>query len=171
MAAESFARELRVTADRDTCWEVLTDVERLASWVSVLHEVTEISRLEKYTAVLADKLGPMKLRAQLDVDVKVLDGGSAVHVAAAGRDAQVNSKISVDATLRLDESGDGTLVVAAGTYQVTGRVASMGGGIIRKKADHILEEFFTQTSRALGGEHAQPAGAGPDGARVGGDRP
>lgn len=156
MASESFERTQHVSADVARCWEVLTDVEQLASWVTVVHDVHEISRLERYTAVLQDRLGPLKLRAALDVRVEVVDDGSQVRVRASGRDAQVSSQINVDATLLLQPDGEGTTVVTAGTYQVVGRVASMGGGIIRKKADHILEEFFTHAQGTLDGGVAAP---------------
>lgn len=151
MASQAFTRELRVTAGPERCWEVLTDVATLASWVTVLHDVEEHSRLDRYSVVLADRLGPMKLKAKLDVRVEVPDEGREVHVSASGRDVQVNSAINVDATLRIEPGDDThTAVAVSGTYAVTGRVASMGSGIIRKKADLILEEFFAEASRALG---------------------
>jgi carbon monoxide dehydrogenase subunit G len=158
MASQAFARDLRVTAAPERCWEVLTDVATLASWVTVLHDVEEHSRLDRYSVVLSDRLGPMKLKAKLDVRVEVPEEGREVRVSASGRDVQVNSAISVDATLRIEPGDDVTAVAVSGTYAVTGRVASMGGGIIRKKAEVILEEFFTEAGRALGAAGAQGAG-------------
>lgn len=149
MASEKFHRQMVVRAHPDRCWEVLTDVEQLASWVTVVHDVREISRLERYSAVLQDRLGPLKLRADLAVHVDVQEPGRHLHVRASGRDAQVSSQITVDATLLLVPVEGGTELETTGTYQVVGRVASMGGGIIRKKADQILEEFFTHARRTL----------------------
>jgi carbon monoxide dehydrogenase subunit G len=42
-------------------------------------------------------------------------------------------------------------VVVKGRYQVTGRAASMGSGVIKKKADKLLQEFFAAAAGELGG--------------------
>jgi carbon monoxide dehydrogenase subunit G len=41
-------------------------------------------------------------------------------------------------------------VDVSGSYSVTGRVASMGSSQVKRKADKILEEFFTQAGQELG---------------------
>lgn len=151
MPTESFERRLNVTTEPDRAWEVLTDVDRLAGWVGIVHDVREISRLEKYAAVLQDRVGPFKLRADLKVTAEVLEPGRRIHIAASGRDRQVDSRISVDATLALVGSGEsGTSVEVEGNYQVTGRAAGMGGGVIKKKADKVIAEFFDNAAEALG---------------------
>lgn len=151
MASEKFERTLQVTADADRAWETLTDVDVLAGWVGIVHDVKEISHLESYTAVLQDRVGPFKLRADLKVGAEVLEPGRRIHISASGRDRQVDSRIAVDATLALvgsDQSG--TSVEVQGSYQVTGRVAGMGSGVIKKKADKIMSDFFDNAAAALG---------------------
>jgi carbon monoxide dehydrogenase subunit G len=150
MASEKFDRSTTVAADAAATWSALTDVDKLASWVGILYDVKEIERLDAYTAVLEDRVGPFKLRADLAVDVTVPEEGVRVEVSASGRDRAVDSKIAINAALSLSESDGGTTVHLEGTYQVTGRVASMGGGIIRKKADGVLDDFFTNVERELG---------------------
>lgn len=155
MASEQFSRDLVVASDPERCWAVLTDVAQVASWVTIAHDVQEIERLAKYTAVLQDKLGPFKLKALLDIRVEVLEEGRRVRMRASGKDVQINSQITVDATLSLRPAEDGgTVVGTEGTYQVVGRVATMGAGVIRKKADKILEEFFSNAEAELA---TQPA--------------
>ena len=149
MATEKFTRSVNVSADGATTWSVLTDVDRLASWVGIVHDVKELSHLDKYTAVLEDRVGPFRLRADLSVDVAVPEGGVRIDVSASGRDRAVDSKISVNATLELVIHDNGTTINVDGVYQVTGRVASMGGGIIRKKADGVLNDFFSSAEREL----------------------
>jgi carbon monoxide dehydrogenase subunit G len=156
MASEQFDRVLNVATDADRAWEVLTDVERLTGWVGIVHDVVELSRLEKYTAVLQDRVGPFKLRADLDITAHVVTDGREIELQASGRDRAVDSRIAVQARLELADAGDGrTSIRTSGSYQVTGRVASMGGGVIRKKADRILEDFFTNAAKELGGADQQ----------------
>jgi carbon monoxide dehydrogenase subunit G len=149
MALESFKRSVTVLSPREQVWKVLTDVETLAGWVGIVHSVTEIRHLERYKAILQDKVGPFKLRADLSVSVTVELDGRRVSVSASGRDRAVDSKIKVDATLELSEDGSSTGIAVDGTYQVTGKVAGMGAGVIHKKADRILDDFFLNAENAL----------------------
>ncbi len=152
MAAEKFARTLSVTTAPAQCWDVLTDVDRLAGWVSIVHDVQEITRLEKYTAVLQDRVGPFKLRADLDITADVVEPGRRIDIRASGRDRAMDTRIAVAATMALSDAGDGgTVIEIGGDYQVTGKAAGMGAGVIRKKADGIINDFFGSASRELGG--------------------
>jgi carbon monoxide dehydrogenase subunit G len=151
MASQNFSRELTVTASPELTWTVLTDVDRLASWVGIVQDVIELSRLEKYTAVLLDRVGPFKLRADLGISVNVVQDGQEVEVEASGRDRAVDSRIAVRARLRVSPAEHGGAAIATeGRYEVTGRVASMGSGVIQKKADRILEDFFSKAALELG---------------------
>ena len=151
MATANFSRKLTVTASPEQTWTVLTDVDRLASWVGIVQDVVELSRLEKYSAVLMDRVGPFKLRADLEINVKVVREGEEVEVEASGRDRAVDSRIAVRAQLSLSAAEHGGSTIATeGRYEVTGRVASMGSGVIQKKADRILEDFFSKAALELG---------------------
>lgn len=151
MATANFSRQLTVAATPEQTWTVLTDVDRLAGWVGIVQDVVELSRLEKYSAVLMDRVGPFKLRADLEINVTVVRDGEEVEIEASGRDRSVDSRIAVRAHLRLGAGSDGGSTIATeGRYEVTGRVASMGSGVIQKKADRILEDFFSKAALELG---------------------
>ena len=151
MPKSPFDRELAVTADVKQCWRTLTDVPLLVSWISVMEDAREIAPLERYSAVLMDRLGPFRLRADLDIRLRNVEVGRHVHVAASGEDRQVGSRLVVEADLDLtEEPPAGSRVRVAGSYEVTGRVASMGSATIRKKADKILDEFFANVANTLG---------------------
>lgn len=152
MASENFERSSTVQADPQKCWDVVTDVPRLVEWVSVLENAREVAPLEKYTAVLADRLGPFKLTADLGIDVSEVVAGEHIRVRAAGEDRQVKSRIAIDAVVTLAPAAQGgTLVTATGTYEVIGKVATMGAGMIRQKATKILDQFFGHLTDELGG--------------------
>ena len=73
--------------------------------------------------------------------------GRGIRVHAEGEDRQVSSRILVDAVLELlPQDGAGTLVAVAGGYEVSGKVATMGAGMIRQKATKILDEFFARAA-------------------------
>jgi carbon monoxide dehydrogenase subunit G len=149
--AATFTREITVTADPTRCWAVLTDVPRLVDWVTILDDAKELTHLDRYAAVLADRLGPFKLRAELDIAVSEVEEGKRIRVRANGEDRQVASRIGVDAVLELRAQDDGSTVIGVdGTYEVIGRVATLGAGMIRTKANKIMDDFFTRATKELG---------------------
>jgi carbon monoxide dehydrogenase subunit G len=150
MPAIEFDRSQLVAADQQQCWKVYTDVPRLVTWVSILDDAKEIAHLKNYTAVLADRLGPFKLKADLDISVSEVVPGEHIRVRAEGEDRQVASRIKIDAVLTMDPQDSGTLVRAKGSYEVVGKVATMGAGMIVKKANKILDEFFGHSIEELG---------------------
>lgn len=147
MPAVTFDRTIRVAAPQSEVWRVITDVPLVASWVTVVDDVHEQEALVRYDAVLADRVGPFKLSADLDVDVKKVDAPHSIEVAADGEDRQVASRIVIGATVALDMDGAGTAIHVSGQYEVTGRVATLGASMIKSKGEKILDEFFG----ALGG--------------------
>lgn len=150
MARETFDRTIEVSAGQDRAWAVLTDVEELATWVGIIHSVTENERLKSYTAVLEDRVGPFHLRADLTISVVVVEEGAEIHVEASGRDRAINSKIDIVGDLRLAaQPAGGSQVTVAGSYQITGRAATMGASIVRRKGDLAVEQFFTRAAAAL----------------------
>lgn len=152
MALEKLDRTVVVDADPQRAWQVVTDVGEITSWVGIVHSVKEIERLKSYTAVLEDKVGPFNLRADLTVSVDASDDGTAIRVKASGRDRALNSKIDIEGTLTLSgHPSGGTELTVRGSYQVTGRVATMGAGVVRKKGDSAVEQFFEGAGNVLNG--------------------
>lgn len=150
MASGKFDRELHVQKDPATCWETLTSIETLASWIDIVDDVVEVQPLSAYTAVLMDSLGPFKLRADLNISVTDVDVPNHLRFEASGEDRHVGSRLRINATLDLQEEGSGTLLAATGAYEVLGKVATLGSGTIVKKADRIIEHFLAAAQLALG---------------------
>jgi carbon monoxide dehydrogenase subunit G len=148
---EAFSRHLVVASRSEEVWGTLLDVPRVASWVTIVGSVQEVSPLQRYSAVLQDRMGPFRLRADLDIRIVELEPGSYVKATAAGEDRQVGSRISIEATLRAGPQDGGTGISLEGSFEVTGRVATLGAGSIRKKADRVLEEFCRQAADSLTG--------------------
>ncbi|MGN6244041.1 MAG: CoxG family protein [Motilibacteraceae bacterium] len=139
-------------ASPEQSWSTLTDVPQVAGWVSIVEDAKELSPLDRYTAVLMDRLGPFKLRADLDIVVTALEPGRSITFRASGEDRQVGSRLVIEAAMSVEpRTPEGSLARFDGVYEVTGRVASMGSGTINKKADKLMAEFFAAAEAALGG--------------------
>lgn len=138
---DSFRREYTSTRPADQIIAELMDVQRVASWVPILSDVREEERLSRYRGVLEDKLGPFRLRADLEIDVKVDEHRITLH--AAGQDRQVGSRLVVDGTLETipGNAAGACRVVVDGSYEVSGKAAQLGASSIRRKAAHLVEVF------------------------------
>jgi uncharacterized protein len=150
MPRTEFHRDLPVKSTPADSWSAMIDVPRLVSWVSIVEDAVEIEPLSKYSAVLMDRLGPFKLRADLDVTVSDVEDGSSLRVRAIGEDRSVGSRLLVIATMQVRPESHGATIIVDGVYEVTGKAASMGSGTINKKAQKILDEFFGAASEDLG---------------------
>jgi carbon monoxide dehydrogenase subunit G len=150
MPRTEFHRDLHIKSSPADSWDALVDVPRLVGWVSIVDNAVELEPLSKYTAVLMDRLGPFKLRADLDVTVSDVEPGHSLKVKAVGEDRQVGSRLLVLASLEVRPEDQGSTVVVDGVYEVTGKVASMGPGTINKKAQKVLDEFFGAAGEELG---------------------
>lgn len=145
---EDIQRSAVVPAARAAVWAALLDFERVASWLSIVGELREIEPLRRYSAVLADRVGPFTLRA--DLAVRVAAEEPRLRVEASGEDRQVASRISAKVEIDLTDEGAATRVGVTGGYDITGRIATLGAGAIRKKGEHVLDEFVANLTRALG---------------------
>jgi carbon monoxide dehydrogenase subunit G len=153
---QEFSRTIKLTATPAAVWDAMLDVRRVASWLSIVHDVRDVDPPRRYSAVLEDRIGPFAMRADLDVTVEG-DSDHRMHVVAAGEDRQVASRISATIDLALEPRDGGAVVTVTGRYEITGRIATLGSGAIRKKGDKILEEFFTSLGTELGAADPAPA--------------
>ena len=91
---QEFAKTIQLTATTPAVWDAMLDVRRVASWLSIVRDVKDVDPPRQYAAVLEDRLGPFAMRADLAVTVEADADAHRMHVAAAGEDRQVASRIS-----------------------------------------------------------------------------
>lgn len=146
---QEFHETVRFGGDRDAVWRTVSDIPTVLSWISIVGTAEELEADRRYRALLEDRLGPFRMRADLDIEVAERVEGSSIHARGDGEDRQIGSRLIVDVTLALAEDGDATTVDVRGSYEVTGRPATLGASSIRKKAGKILSEFFSSAEREL----------------------
>lgn len=146
---QEFHGTLQLPAGVEPVWAVVSDIPTVLSWISIIESVEE-NGSGGYRVVLADKLGPFKLRADVDVEVADRVEGKLIRARGDGEDRQIGSRLIIEVALALEEREQATHVDVSGSYEVTGRPASLGAGSIRKKAAGILNEFFASAERSVG---------------------
>ena len=137
-------------------WPRLLDVQAVASWLPIMHSVTEVSTGtdsidgSSFQAGFEDRVGPFSLRADLHIEVSGVHDGEEVSIRARGEDRQIRSRIMIDAAARLSDAAPGqTRVQLVGSYEITGRVATLGAGVIRSKATKLIDTFCTNATAGL----------------------
>ncbi len=158
---ESINREFMVEAPREKVWPRLLDVQSVASWLPIVHSVTEVSSGgsgidgSSFQAAFEDKVGPFSLRADLRIEVAGVQDLEEVSIRARGEDRQIRSRIMIDAAAHLSDAGpDRTRVLLIGSYEITGRVATLGAGVIRSKATKLIDTFCINAAAGLAGSVA-----------------
>ena len=148
---QDVSRTVHVTASPEQAWSTILDFPKVASWLKVVRDLKEVEPMRRYTTVLEDRLGPFAMRADLVIEVTADEAAKRLKVSGAGEDRQIASRISAALDLAVVARQDGgSDVVVTGRYEITGKVATLGAGAIRKKGDKVLEDFFGNLSRELG---------------------
>lgn len=142
MAAFEFDQTVSVSGPPEVAWNLITDVPRLVSWISVVNDANEVKPLEEYTAVIQDKVGMFTLRADLNIRLTEVEEGKRVVALAEGQDRQIGSRISIRAEVLLDADPESTQVRVKGSYEITGSGATLGSSAIRRKGEKVIQEFF-----------------------------
>jgi carbon monoxide dehydrogenase subunit G len=147
---QEFSESVSLAADRERVWEIVSDIPTVLSWISIVGTAEEVEPGARYRAVLEDRLGPFRLRADLDIAVQERVERELVRARGEGEDRQIGSRLIIEVAMALSERDGTTTVDVSGAYEVTGRPATLGAGSIRKKASKVLAEFFASAQRALG---------------------
>jgi len=145
---QDFHETLTVAQPSEAVWAVVSQIPTVLSWISIVEEVEETAP-DRYRVVLADRLGPFKLRADLEVGVTERVEPLSIRAHGDGEDRQIGSRLIVDVALELAQLAEGTQLDVSGSYEVTGRPAALGAGSIRKKAATILAQFFAAADASL----------------------
>lgn len=145
---QDISRSVVVASPRARVWSTLLDVQRVASWLSIVGHVREVEPLQRYAAVLEDRIGPFALRADLAVTVAAAE--PRLRVEAQGEDRQVASRITAAVEISVADEGERTRVDVGGGYDITGKIATLGAGAIRKKGEKVLDDFVAALTRELG---------------------
>jgi carbon monoxide dehydrogenase subunit G len=145
----SFERTTRTTASPSDAWATLHDVDQLAAYSSHLGPVTTVEPDRRWKVSLQDRVGPFKLSAPMDVVIVEETSLVEISIRASGQDRGPGTRLVVEASVRLDQANGETQLALSGTYDLRGRVASLGGAVARRQAETMIDEFWTNLTAAL----------------------
>lgn len=121
-------------------WDLLTDAQQRSEILSGVDLRLGEDGLHRGTIELAVGHDPVRYDATVTtVDLDRGDGVCVVGVEGAGTSG--HGDLSATVTLRLTESGQGSVVHLEADVQVTGKVAQMGRGALGDASNHLVRQL------------------------------
>jgi carbon monoxide dehydrogenase subunit G len=126
-------------------------VNRFIACVPGCKEAKTIEEGKKYSATMIEKVGPFKV--EFPTSIEVLERQELTHIRAqaSGADNKIGSRMKLDLDVNLREQDGKTIVKFVAGVDILGKLAALGHGIIKRKADQVLDEFAQAVKKNLEG--------------------
>jgi carbon monoxide dehydrogenase subunit G len=153
-----FENQFTVDAPIEQVWETVLDVERVAPTVPGAQVLEQVSD-DAYKVAIKVKVGPMSMTYRGEVEITERD--AAAHRAvmkARAKESRGQGTADADVVMVLT-GGDGTTSATVTTdVQLSGKVATMGQGVLQDVSRRLVETFASNLATMLeGGAAEEPA--------------
>lgn len=152
-----FSGKYRVPAPRDTVWEALNDPDVLRHCIDGCESFERLTECS-FQARIKAKVGPVSARFVTTVTLSEMDPPNRYVIAGQGQGGAAGfAKGSARVTLA--EAGpDATRLTYESQATVGGKLASVGGRLIKGVAEKMAEDFFRRfTEQVAGPQEAEAA--------------
>lgn len=136
-----FQKEVAIDAPREKVWKFIWDVDRFIACVPGCKEAKTLEEGKKYSAIMVERVGPFKVEFPTTIEVLERDELSHIKAQASGADNKIGSRMKIDLDVHLSEQDNKTVVSFVAGVDILGKLAALGHGIIKRKADQVLDEF------------------------------
>jgi carbon monoxide dehydrogenase subunit G len=144
-----FEKEVEILAPRDKVWNFIWDVDRFIACVPGCKEAKTIEAGKHYTATMVEKVGPFRVEFPTTIEVLEKEELSRIKARATGADNKIGSRMKIELDVRLREPENKTLLGFVADVDILGKLAALGHGIIKRKADQVLDEFAQAVKKQL----------------------
>ena len=150
-----FENQFDVDAPLEQVWETMLDVERVAPTVPGA-QVLERTGEDAYKVAIKVKVGPMSMTYRGEVEITERD--DAEHRAvmkARAKESRGQGTADADVTMVLRGDDGRTSATVTTDVQLSGKVATMGQGVLQDVSGRLVETFAQNLAAMLaGGETA-----------------
>lgn len=147
-----FQKEVEISAPREKVWRFIWDVDRFIACVPGCKEAKTLEEGKRYAATMVEKVGPFKVEFPTTIEVLEREELTRIKAQASGADNKIGSRMKVDLDVTLREQDGKTHLGFTAGVDILGKLASLGHGIIKRKADQVLDEFALAVKRKLEGD-------------------
>ena len=147
-----FQKEVESLAPREKVWQFIWDVDRFIACVPGCKDAKTIEAGKRYAATMVEKVGPFKVEFPTTIEVLEREELTRIKAQASGADNKIGSRMKLDLDVHLREEGDKTILGFVAGVDILGKLAALGHGIIKRKADQVLDEFAQAVKTKLEGD-------------------
>jgi carbon monoxide dehydrogenase subunit G len=147
-----FEKEVEISASRDKVWKFIWDVDRFITCVPNCKEAKTVEEGKLYSATVVEKVGPFRVEFPTTIEVLEREELSHIKAQASGADNKIGSRMKIELDVNLGERDGRTLLGFVANVDILGKLAALGHGIIKRKADQVLEEFALSVKKRLEGD-------------------
>ena len=149
-----FENHFDVDAPIDRVWDAILDVERVAPTVPGAQVLERVSD-DAYKVAIKVKVGPMSMTYRGEVEIT--DRDPAAHRAvmkARAKESRGQGTADADVTMTLTGDNGHTSATVTTEVQLSGKVATMGQGVLQDVSGRLVETFAQNLAQMLEGGEA-----------------
>ena len=141
----NLVEDLHLDASPGDVWKLLRDTPRLACLLPGVEGVQALGETgtEAYAAVVQDKIGPFKVR--LNMELRVIEAAEPTLLKATlkGGDARGLNRVSgtLQAAVRAAASPTGSALHFEASVEILGKLATLGAVPIKRRTSQLFAEF------------------------------
>lgn len=124
----------------DQLWDTILDPETLEATIPGAQTLERDG--DHYEGTLERGLAGISLRLSADVDITDQERPDWIAVDIVGTDNTINSRVDGEARVEFEGDGDSTTLVYDTEFDFSGKLASLGSRIIKRKVNKDLQTFF-----------------------------
>ena len=152
-----FENHFDVDAPIERVWEAVLDVERVAPTVPGAQVLERVSD-DAYKVAIKVKVGPMSMtyRGEVEITDRDAEAHRAVMKARA-KESRGQGTADADVTMELAGENGRTTATVITDVQLSGKVATMGQGVLQDVSGRLVETFAKNLATMLEAGEAPPA--------------
>jgi carbon monoxide dehydrogenase subunit G len=146
-----FEKEVEIQAPKEKVWNFIWDVDRFIACVPGCKEAKTLEAGKLYSATMVEKVGPFRVEFPTTIEVLEREELRRIKARASGADNKIGSRMKLDLDVNLQGEGDHTTLGFIANVDILGKLAALGHGIIKRKADQVLDEFAQAVKKRMEG--------------------
>jgi uncharacterized protein len=154
-----FSHQFEVDAPVDDVWTFLWQADKVGACLPGCKEVRTIRPFHQYEAVVEERVGPFRAHFDWAIDVQDQIPMSRIAIVARGKDTKLAATARAQMTVALEAVNHGSRLAIDSELQVTGKIASLGQVVLRRKSDEVVTQFAEALRRRLNGVESEASDA------------
>jgi len=155
-----FSHRIEVSAPVQDVWTFLWQAEQVGACLPGCRSVRTLEPFHRYEATVDERVGPFRASFDWLIEVQEQEPMKRIAILARGKDAKLAATARAQMSVTLEEIvGRGSRLDVDADLQVTGKIASLGQVVLKRKSDQVVSQFAEALRLRLDGAKAGAADA------------